>query len=347
MINFVKRGMGFLKHYFVPHEHNAYKPHFFHKKSIALISLFATAVFALSLSFPLIVSRIDYLASVLPSVLIDLVNEDRSLYALTPLIRNAVLEAAAQEKANDMARFSYFAHVSPTGITPWYWFTKNGYRFIYAGENLAVNFSDSGMVNQAWMNSPGHRANILNQQFTEIGIATAEGVYQGQPTIFVAQYFGRPAVPVASLPPTPFSPTPVLAEAPAGETNIVKEPKVEPIAESQTGANSFIAVKNTEITQAEVVENEVENSKSAISSQSESTKYATIPARVLSSPNTLLHLIYYAILVIVGLAMILSLLIEFRRHHGKHLVSGLAVVVLLFALAYIYQHFSYLSVVVV
>ncbi|HEY4493596.1 MAG TPA: CAP domain-containing protein [Candidatus Paceibacterota bacterium] len=336
MIDFVKRGLGFLRHYFVPHEHNSYKPHFFHKKSIAVVSLFAVAVFSLSLSYPLIISRIDYLASVLPAVLIDLANEDRSLYSLTPLTRNPVLEAAAQEKANDMARYSYFAHVSPTGITPWYWFTKNGYRFIYAGENLAVNFNDSGVVNQAWMNSPGHRANILNQQFSEIGIATAEGIYQGQPTIFVAQYFGRPVSHAPSLPSivpsvarveaSEVEPLPTQAPAP------VNEPEVESISETPT----FVAVRNIEETE------DVTSNEELVTSNGEqdSTKYASLGARVLSSPNTLLHLIYYVLIAIVLLAIVLSLAVELKRHHGRHLASGLALLVLIVALTYVYQHIS-------
>ena len=329
-----------VKHYFIPHEGNSYRPHLFHHKSILAIALFSVAIFVLSLGYSSILSRIDYLASVLPSVLIDLTNDNRQLYNLSPLARNPILEAAAQEKASDMARFSYFAHISPTGITPWYWFTKSGYRFIYAGENLAVNFSDSSVVSQAWMNSPGHRANILNQQFTEIGIATAEGIYQGRPTVFVAQFFGRPApAPVALPSPSPISPTPAFALAPPGEPVPVQEPKVEPVTETDT----FIAVKNAEIPDSQITEVKPSDSDSQGLTSGEA-HYATLPQKVLSSPKTLLHLVYYVLIAIVLLAMVISLAIELRRHHGKHLLSGVAVVLFLIILAYFYQYLIALPV---
>ena len=60
-------------------------------------------------------------------------------------------------KAQDMATLGYFAHVSPDGKTPWYWIEKVGYDYQYAGENLAINFSDSKDVTNAWMASPLHK----------------------------------------------------------------------------------------------------------------------------------------------------------------------------------------------
>src|SRR3989344_546950 len=121
--------------------------------------------------------------------LIELANDDRAGINLAPLKINPVLVLAAELKAQDMALKNYFAHTSPEGLSPWYWFDKAGYNFAYAGENLAIDFSESANVNAAWMNSPGHRANILNKNFTEIGIATAKGYYQGRETIFVVQLF--------------------------------------------------------------------------------------------------------------------------------------------------------------
>ena len=70
-----------------------------------------------------------------------------------------------------MAQKGYFAHVSPEGLTPWYWLGEVGYTFSHAGENLAVNFAEPEEVVDAWMNSLAHRTNILNGNFQEIGIA--------------------------------------------------------------------------------------------------------------------------------------------------------------------------------
>ena len=77
---------------------------------------------------------------------------------------------------------------------------KADYDFVYAGENLAINFEDSSEVSSAWMNSPKHKENILNGNFTEIGIATEKGFYNGKETIFVVQMFGSPKKALTSAP---------------------------------------------------------------------------------------------------------------------------------------------------
>ena len=182
-----------LKKYFIPHEENDYKPHFLQEASVAVVALIVVALFLASfLHVGLILSDKDFLAAILPGVLVDLTNEERQDNSLTTLTRNPILDQAARLKAEHMAQNEYFSHNSPEGLTPWHWFYQAGYQFQAAGENLAVNFSDSDQVVRAWMESPGHRANILNGGFTEIGMAMAEGEYNGKRTIFVVQLFGAP-----------------------------------------------------------------------------------------------------------------------------------------------------------
>lgn len=136
--------------------------------------------------------RSSHVAAVVSAMLVDLANGDRAAQSLTDLQVDPLLVAVAQAKANDMAEKGYFAHVSPEGKDPWYWFDAMGYDFAYAGENLAVDFRDSAAVESAWMKSPLHRENILNPRFTHIGIATAVGEFQGHSTVFVVQEFGTP-----------------------------------------------------------------------------------------------------------------------------------------------------------
>ena len=135
---------------------------------------------------------LDYISAIYASVLSNLANIDRASQNIDELKTNPLLVNAAQMKADDMARRGYFSHDTPEGLTPWYWFDKAGYQYKYAGENLAVNFDDSQDIEEAWMASPKHRWNILNRNFTEIGIATSTGIYQGRETIFVVQMFGLP-----------------------------------------------------------------------------------------------------------------------------------------------------------
>jgi len=121
---------------------------------------------------------------------IKLVNEARESNLVEPLAENEDLSKAAEEKAEDMIKNNYFAHNSPQKITPWYWFEKNNYNYAYAGENLAINFSDAERQQGAWMNSATHRKNILNENYREIGVVVEKGVIDGQEGIITVQFFG-------------------------------------------------------------------------------------------------------------------------------------------------------------
>jgi hypothetical protein len=218
-----------LKKHFIPHEGNQYKPHFLREASVGVVTLIIIASFFVSVFHAsILVSRTDFLAAVLPGVLVDLTNEERQDSGLGGLTPNSTLAFAAQLKANDMAAKGYFAHNTPEGLTPWHFFYQAGYVFTFAGENLAVKFSDSDDVVRAWMESPGHRENILNGNFSEIGIATAEGEYKGEKTIFVVQLFGRPPAAVATVQgassPTPtVDPEPIVTEPVEVEEEFVVE----------------------------------------------------------------------------------------------------------------------------
>jgi len=133
------------------------------------------------------------IGAILPSVVVMLTNDARTFNDQSPLTINMQLTRAAQNKANDMALKGYFSHVAPDGTLPWIWIKGAGYQYKYAGENLAVNFADSGELVQAWLASPEHRANILKSNYTEIGIGMATGTYQGKEAVFVVQYFATPS----------------------------------------------------------------------------------------------------------------------------------------------------------
>jgi len=190
-----------LKDHFIPHEGNAYQPHFLRLKvvlALLLMVLVLEGSYLLGTTF--ILPRSDNFAAIFASVLVEQTNGERNKDSLRELAVNATLEKAAQLKANDMAEKGYFAHNTPDGKTPWYFFREAGYDYAAAGENLAVNFIDSRDVTDSWMRSPTHRANILNGNYTEIGIATAVGTYKGKSAIFVVQEFGRPSQVARDIP---------------------------------------------------------------------------------------------------------------------------------------------------
>lgn len=161
------------------------------KFKVAIIGLLIILVIA-SFIKPFRTSFLDSLSAIYGAVLVNLTNQNRVAANVSELAVSPILEKAAQMKADDMASKGYFAHDTPDGKNPWYWFEQAGYEYTYAGENLAVNFQNSEDIETAWMNSRGHFLNIMNPKFTEIGIATSTGLYKGRMAVFVVQMFGTP-----------------------------------------------------------------------------------------------------------------------------------------------------------
>lgn len=113
--------------------------------------------------------------------------------SLLPLFENEKLYKAALAKANDMFLNQYFEHVSLSGVSPAKLVQSFGYEYITTGENLILgNFKSEKELVQSWMDSPGHRANILNNRYTEIGVAVIKGNYKGDTVWIGVQEFGLP-----------------------------------------------------------------------------------------------------------------------------------------------------------
>lgn len=118
--------------------------------------------------------------------ILNLVNDDRAKHGLAQLAFDPTLNLAALAKAEDMINKNYFAHVSPEGKKPWDWFKNLGYNYSYAGENLAEGYTDPIDLENSWMSSPTHRANILSPFYSEIGLA----VVNRDDTNIIVQFFG-------------------------------------------------------------------------------------------------------------------------------------------------------------
>ena len=129
-------------------------------------------------------------ATITPTEVVSLVNQERSDAGLSPLMESTVLNEAAQAKADDMATEGYFSHTSPSGVTPWEWFREAKYEYRYAGENLAIHFHDATSQERAWMESKKHCENILSPKYREIGVAVREMTWEGRRTTVAVQSFG-------------------------------------------------------------------------------------------------------------------------------------------------------------
>jgi uncharacterized YkwD family protein len=124
------------------------------------------------------------------SQVVTLVNQERAKAGCGALTVDSRLTTAARGHSQDMATRNYFDHNTPEGVDPFTRMTKAGYHWRGAGENIAEGQSNPASVMTAWMNSAGHRANILNCSFKNIGVGLA---YNSRHTPYWTQDFGRPA----------------------------------------------------------------------------------------------------------------------------------------------------------
>ncbi|MEK9182525.1 MAG: CAP domain-containing protein, partial [Patescibacteria group bacterium] len=329
-------------HTIVPHEKNRNVPHLLQKKFVALLSVFIVVLFYFNQNNFEIIRELNLTGAVYPGVLADLTNEDRAEEGVPGLLWSDTLENAAKLKAEDMIQNGYFAHTSPSGITPWHWLTRANYSFVYAGENLAIDFRESSRVEKAWLDSPTHRANVLNPRFTEMGIMALDGIFEGRNTTFVVEFFGKPTVSikpaetsastVTSETTTPrvepaVKPEPEVAGVSAEnakvgkpQTKTSKEIPVKIIEEKDEPTDKFIVAQNTDAVGGLV---------SGVSNLSQNKSLSTWYARLIVSPTNAIKTVYSVILGLIFMAMMLMVSKEYQRHHTKHLVMGMMLMALI------------------
>ncbi len=180
-----------LRHWFSPHHTNNFRAKLLHNSGIfAIIGIILTANIFLRLLDDPNLHILGFTSSVTIDEVVRSTNEARIGAGLKPLAYNEKLADAARRKAANMLEENYWAHNSPSGKSPWTWIKAAGYNYLYAGENLAKDFGDTGRMMSAWMASPTHRDNIVNAKYSEIGVAVVPGTLQGTKTVLVVQLFG-------------------------------------------------------------------------------------------------------------------------------------------------------------
>ncbi len=240
-----------LAHYLFPRHSNNHKAKLLHASTLYFLILSLLAYQVILQAIPLSgVKILGYASNIPPAKVIELTNQKRAEEGVGALEYNAVLAQAAKEKGEDMLAKDYWAHVSPDGTLPWNFFTDAGYKYKYAGENLARDFSDPVSAVAAWIASPSHKENLLSSKYQHIGVAVVEGELAGIETTLVIQLFGTPVdtlpqVPVASAQNiTSPAPTPIQV----AELAIVAETKEEvaeitaasPIGAATKGSNKLL-----------------------------------------------------------------------------------------------------------
>lgn len=301
----------------VPSDENNHHPHFWRDGSIAIVLLVLAVlqIFVVSQS-RLLINRESFLASIIPGVLVSYTNDERKINNALPLVENDLLTQAAELKARDMATRGYFSHNTPEGLLPWHWIKQVGYEYEYAGENLAVNFSDSKDVVDAWMKSPTHRSNIVKQNYSEIGIALAEGQYKGKDAVFVVQFFGKPKIS-------------------QGQSTVSTS------SDARASTTSDIRVQDSSSTLPEVAGAETDKATQDVSTVSEPAQtssqesFKNTTNKAISSPVNTASKAFGLVLSVVVLMFAIILIKNRKIHHPRIVLMTLALIVIIVGLMYL------------
>jgi hypothetical protein len=225
-----------LAHLVFPRESNNQKAKLLHSSTITVFTLCLILIQLVLAFIPRLKSQIlGYAANISPEEVVRLTNEKRAENGLEPLSLNSTLSSAAQAKGADMLNKDYWAHVAPDGTQPWKFFIDFGYKYRYAGENLARDFSNPQSAVDAWMASPSHKENMLSPKYKEMGIAVVEGDLAGVDTTVIVQFFGTkytealPVAPIAQITPTStIAPVPTETVVPTPTIVVTQTPQVTP-----------------------------------------------------------------------------------------------------------------------
>lgn len=177
----------------VPRKDNGFRPHLIRLQGIAAVLVVAILAQVTYSYFKTgHVAVLGRVSDISVTELLSDTNKERQSKGLAGLRLNDQLSQAAFLKAQDMMKYNYWAHVSPSGVQPWKWFADANYNYSYAGENLAKNYGSADATVAAWMGSSTHRENILNSHYADVGFAVVDGVLQGQNTTLVVALYGAP-----------------------------------------------------------------------------------------------------------------------------------------------------------
>ncbi|MDD5110262.1 MAG: CAP domain-containing protein [Patescibacteria group bacterium] len=341
-----------LHDFFIPHRGNDHRPHALRPRSLTMYLVAALLVKvvvsgALFLSYP----TPARLARIVAKEIVGLTNQARIAVGLPALRIDPVLAASAQAKGADMVSRDYFAHDTPEGRKPWSWINRTQYDYVYAGENLAIDFTSAEAVHEAFMNSPSHRANILNSHYEDIGVAVISGTMAGHQTELLVQFFGsrrEDALPVAAVPQR----TPVPAATVA--------PRATPIAYASPSASRPAAVPAGVATpgapQPTVTPAEEPSASPTLTPEAETVPPEMLNPVVSNEPILVLgaqsstgdplelvlrfsNFFLVALVVFLAIALLLNIFVRIRIQHPDVILQSMAVIALIVALLLTKIHF--------
>lgn len=201
----------------IPSPYNDHRPFALRHRPLAFVSAFLVLMKLAAIGVIGLTPAPAELSTITVDRIVQLTNAERTKAGLKPLAVNTKLAAAAKNKGNHMLKEDYFAHISPSGVTPWFWMAQQNYNYQVAGENLAIDFVEAEDVVAAWIASPSHKANMLHKDYTETGIGVVSGEFQGGTSVIVVHMFGKPSGAQVAAEIIKTTPTPIGSPQPAAE----------------------------------------------------------------------------------------------------------------------------------
>ena len=325
------------QHLFHPRHSNNHRARVLHPGWMVAFAIFA----AIGLGGVLVLERystqigfvLGYASNITVEQVVSLTNQERARSGLGSLTLNAQLSNAATAKANDMFQNQYWAHVSPQGKEPWSFISESGYKYRVAGENLARDFYQSPDMVRAWMDSPTHRANIMNSRYTEIGLAVVNGVLDGVETTLVVQMFGAPTTSQPQLAQSP----PPQEVVPTQIAQPDRGPTINPETQESSGEPVLVAGLDQDVLPSPSVsaalpigrEIQLQQPRTAILSRQVFPSGLLMPLRHIN-PLTLIKSFFITILVVVVGALLYDLY-AIKHYHSLRIVGKNLAHILFFA----------------
>jgi hypothetical protein len=314
-----------LKHLFHPQRSNNHRPKFLHPKPLFFLSLMAIGFYQIVMMVATIHlpkgNILGYASNISVNQVLESTNNLRSVSGLGSLSFNNQLAQAAISKAQNMFSEGYWAHTSPTGVEPWDFIKSAGYVYKIAGENLARDFDSTPPMMDAWMNSPTHRANIMNPRYEEIGIAVVDGLLNGVETTLVVQMFGTPETQVSQ----PSVAVPAVASS---TTNNTPTQTLRPTPSSTPKPSSTPIVSDENFNQEEI-DSEIQVLAELVIPQGLLTR------GILYSPQHVLKAFFLSIILILIVVLIYDFIIARHRDSVRFVGKNLAHIMLLVAVMYL------------
>ena len=320
---------GTFAHLFHPQRSNNHRARVLHPEAFLFFIGFA-AIFGLALTTVPRVSHtagqvLGFSSSITAGDVVARTNAERQKVGLPELRENEALSRAAQAKGTHMFANQYWAHTSPDGTQPWSFFKQAQYNYSVAGGNLARDFSNASDMMQAWMHSPTHKANIVNQKYQEIGIAVIDGSLNGVETTLVVQFFGTPLAVVPQVPQVAAAQTEIGQELSETDRQAVGQADFSPTMLTIEQAEPLVV--NTDDQTAEILGSEV----------LPVTQLTTPP---LFSPLQLTKAFFLAIIFIVVVALTYDMLVMQHRQTARMVGKNFAHIMFFLLIAFLLIYFK-------